>query len=1041
MKYIYCLCIIALATLTSAGTAFSANEMFRSVSSGNWNSTSTWEMSTNGGGVWFAATSVPHDTSGATTVRSPNTVTVTVSTTSNQLTIEGGATLTINAAIVLTTPNGTGNEVTVAPSGIVNGVGTLRTQGAGAGINLRGGSAFSAQLNVNTGSADVYDQSSPFDGYLYGDLIIDAGATVNGGPVLGYSLTMLGNITNNGILTASSTGGELRIKGPSFVNNGTTPVAGHLHFDTTTSISGTGTFNAANQWINANGNVTLTSNVTFAPSTGLSINTGGDLNLNNFILTFISGQFAAYSSASVNAPGTFRTQNNVSIYPVNGSNFNADFHIDNGSTTGGNTGFGDVYYGNITIDNGASMNCGWSLNRITNFYGNIVNNGTLTTSSTGGVIRMRGPSIVNNGSLTVQGNFYFDSTTSISGPGAFVAANFYLQPNANVTLASNVTFSPGTLTLNPGPAKINCNGFTLTYTSGTFILNAGNYVNGPGTVLTKNSVGLYTGNSSFFNADLKINTGDCATGTTAVDRIFGNVTIDAGTSYNCGWSSGRRTDFYGNVTNNGTLTASSTNGTIRMKGPSFVNNGTTGLASGNFYFDTTTTFSGTGSFTSHFNLAGNAYLTQTSTHQILSVNRNAGTTFNITNQLLKANGSNPIHGSGTIITTGSTIEYNGTAGQQVSWLLTYGGLKINNATGTYLGGSFNVNDTINVLLGDIDLNGVNITLASTGHLKETPGNTIKGNSGYIVTSRNVNAPSTLNIGGLGVVLTSAANLGLTTIYRSHQVLLAPYMGNSITRNYNVMPSNNSGLNATFGFKYDESELGGGNENMIRLFQTTNSGVNWVSRGGAPNAAGNQVTLYNQNSVFGIWTATTNFANAIIGLGIQGFYNSSTNRLNQKDTVRAYLRNASAPYNIVDSAKNTIDSVLLAAQFSFQTIATGTYYIQIKHRNSIETWSKAGGESYETFTTLNYDFTTASSQAYGNNQASIDASPVRFGIYSGDVDQNGVVNLADVTLAYNGSQSFQTGYKNADLNGDNIVNLTDVTIGYNNSNLFIAKVTP
>ncbi|MBK6505123.1 MAG: hypothetical protein IPG02_05530 [Ignavibacteria bacterium] len=45
-------------------------------------------MSTNGGGVWFAATSTPHDTSGAIAIRVPNNVTVSANVTANQLTID-----------------------------------------------------------------------------------------------------------------------------------------------------------------------------------------------------------------------------------------------------------------------------------------------------------------------------------------------------------------------------------------------------------------------------------------------------------------------------------------------------------------------------------------------------------------------------------------------------------------------------------------------------------------------------------------------------------------------------------------------------------------------------------------------------------------------------------------------------------------------------------------------------------------------------------------------------------------------------------------
>lgn len=1221
MKYVYCFYLILLATMFSSGSAFSANELFRSVSSGSWNSTSTWEMSTNGGGVWFAATSLPHDTSGTTTVRSPNIVTVTVSTTSNQLVIDGGGTLTINNAIVLTTPNGTGNEVTVSPAGIVNGTGTIRTQGAGVGINLVGGSAFSAQLNVNTGTADIYDQSSPFDGHLFGNLIIDSGATVQGGPASGRSLTMYGNVINNGILTATSTGGELRMKGTSLVNNGTIPVAGHFHFDSTTSISGSGTFNGANQWINANGNVTLMGNVTFAPSAGLSVQTGGDLNLNNFVLTFTSGQFAAYSGSTVNAPGTFRTQGTVSVYPVSGSNFNANFNVSTGSSTGGNTGFGDVFYGNVTIDAGATMNGGWTSGRVTNFYGNVTVNGTLTTSSTGGDIQMRGPALINNGDINPIGHFSFDTTTTVTGAGLFTAANQWINPNAKVTLLSNVTFSPSAnLTMQPNGAVLNLNGFTLTFNSGNFNLNANDTVNGPGTVRTQNNVGIYTGNSSAFKANLNVNTGIFGSGTTATDRFFGNVTIDNGATYNCGWSSGRGTAFYGNVINNGiwtatstggyiamrgpsivnngtinsagsfyfdttttvtgagsftsnqqwispngkvtllsnvtftppshltmqangavlnlngftltfnsaefianandtvngpglfrtqnnvgihtynnaafkadikvntgsltsittwphetrlygtvtvdsgtthncgialnrgtafygsvinngTITASSTGGFIAVRGPSFVNNGIVGLASHNFYFDSTTTLSGTGEFTTTANIVGTANVTAISGHQLWDIVVFNGGTFNIANMLIKVKGSNPIriNNGGTFVTTGSTVEYNGTAVQEVSvFNITYGGLKINNSSNTYLQGSVTVNDTISVFLGDLDLNNAIITLSSAGYLNETPGNTLMGNNGYITTTRSINAPSSLNVGGLGAVLTTASNLGNTVIRRGHAAQM--FGLTSIKRYFDIEPFNNTGLNATFRFKYDDSELNGNNENLLTLYRSTNFGTNWTNQGGAPDGSNNQITLTNINS-FSRWTANGDNYNALIGVAMQGFYNASTNRLNMKDTIRVYLRNASAPYAIVDSAKNTIDSVLLSAKLVFPNLTPGTYYIQLKHRNSIETWSKAGGETYVAFTTFMYDFTTSAANAYGNNQTQIDSSPIRYAIYSGDVNQDGTVDLTDNQLIDNDSFNFIFGYVNTDLNGDNFVDLIDAAIGDNNAFNFVSKVTP
>lgn len=172
--------------------------------------------------------------------------------------------------------------------------------------------------------------------------------------------------------------------------------------------------------------------------------------------------------------------------------------------------------------------------------------------------------------------------------------------------------------------------------------------------------------------------------------------------------------------------------------------------------------------------------------------------------------------------------------------------------------------------------------------------------------------------------------------------------------------------------------------------------------------------------------------------IEGFYNPVSNIM-VSDTAKVYLRNATSPYAIVDSTKSLLNSSG-AGTFTFSYPVNGVnYYIVIKHRNSIETWSSAG--NIFTSNTLTYNFSTANTQAYGNNMKSVDASPLRYAIYSGDINQDGFVNLTDVVAAYNGSSNFTTGYVPADVNGDNIVDLTDVVITYNNSSNFVSLVRP
>ena len=104
-------------------TSFSANEYFRSVATGNWNATATWQMSTNSGGTWFAATITPNDSSGSVTIQSPNTVTVTLSVKTYQIIVNTGGIISINSAVVLTIFNG---SVTLYSGGTISGPGILQ---------------------------------------------------------------------------------------------------------------------------------------------------------------------------------------------------------------------------------------------------------------------------------------------------------------------------------------------------------------------------------------------------------------------------------------------------------------------------------------------------------------------------------------------------------------------------------------------------------------------------------------------------------------------------------------------------------------------------------------------------------------------------------------------------------------------------------------------------------------------------------------------------------------------------------------------------
>ena len=1037
MKNLILLFALAVVVINPA-TSFSANEQFRSVASGNWNSTLTWEMSTNGGGSWFAATSTPHDTSGATRLRSPNVVTVTANITSNQLTLDSNATLVINSGVILTIIAGTGDDMTVLKGSIVNGPGTVRTQGT-IELNLRAGSAFNAPLNVNTGTTFAWDGSSPYDGSLFGDVTIDAGATLNGGTVSGLSLLIGGNITNNGNLTATSTGAAMFITGPSFINNGTSS-ATNIYLNGATSLSGSGTFSSINTYIN--NTVTLAGNVTYSPTSGIRIQIGGTLNPNGNTFTLASGTLQVETGGTVTASGTVRTQNAVTINVQTGSAFGAALNVNTGTAITHNTVASSPasFLGAVTIDAGATLNGGNTSGRTTQLFGNVTNNGVLTTGSVGGTVRIKGASFSNSGSVTAA-SFYFDTTTSVSGTGTYTSSSMYVSLNGNVTCQNEITYSPTSQLVIVTGGVLNPNGNIVTFSSGTLVLQNAATISSPGTLRTQNTVALNIGGTAAFNAALIVNTGNTTSnnGTGIVASLYGNTTIDAGATLNGGNVSGRKLQYFGNVTNNGTLIASSTGGQNRMRGASFVNNGTVDNYS--FWFDTTTSLSGTGNWTTTANINTNGNVTLLSNHQMHSVSISTGGVFNISNRTIKLTASNPITQNGTFTQTNAMVEYNGSALQTVSTAnITYNRLRINNAAGAALAGNVTVNDSLIVLLGDLDLSGRVLTISPTGVLTETSGNTVKGSTGYITTTRSINAPSALNVGGLGAVLTTAANLGSTEIRRGHTVQSGLNGGTSIARYFDITPTNNDGLDASMIFNYDDTELNGKPESTLKLFKSTNTGTNWFLAGGSPNAATNSISLSKINS-FSRWSADSSSVSMVLNVAIEGFYNQITNRLNMRDTVRAYLRNVSSPYAIVDSSKALLDSVNFVAAFNFPNAGNGTYYIQVKHRNSIETWSRIGGEPYTVGNTLSFNFISSAAKAYGSNQILVDSSPLRFGIYSGDVNQDGTVDATDVSEIDNDAFSFLGGYIVTDINGDRFVDASDYSIADNNAANFVSAVRP
>jgi hypothetical protein len=156
-----------------------------------------------------------------------------------------------------------------------------------------------------------------------------------------------------------------------------------------------------------------------------------------------------------------------------------------------------------------------------------------------------------------------------------------------------------------------------------------------------------------------------------------------------------------------------------------------------------------------------------------------------------------------------------------------------------------------------------------------------------------------------------------------------------------------------------------------------------------------------------------------------------------DRINIELHNSNPPYLLEYISLNKDLLTNGNCQFTVPSYYNASYYVVVKHRNSIKVWSSLpisfNGND------INYDFTTAANKAYGDNQ--IQVSPGIFAIYSGDVNQDGLVDGSDMSDTETDNNNFVTGYVVTDVNGDGLVDGSDMSIVEMANNSFVSAIIP
>ena len=171
---------------------------------------------------------------------------------------------------------------------------------------------------------------------------------------------------------------------------------------------------------------------------------------------------------------------------------------------------------------------------------------------------------------------------------------------------------------------------------------------------------------------------------------------------------------------------------------------------------------------------------------------------------------------------------------------------------------------------------------------------------------------------------------------------------------------------------------------------------------------------------------------------QALQNSSTAQwlAGIADHITIELHDATTYATVVYTATDVPLSTTGTASIAIPASYNGTYYITIKHRNSIET---------TTATAVSFAGSTVS-QSFGDPLLVFGGNLMKmtdntYTIFGGDVNQDGDIDTTDRAFLLIDLNAAVLGYTIADLNGDGAVNTTDRGLLLANLNAAVTRKIP
>lgn len=268
-------------------------------------------------------------------------------------------------------------------------------------------------------------------------------------------------------------------------------------------------------------------------------------------------------------------------------------------------------------------------------------------------------------------------------------------------------------------------------------------------------------------------------------------------------------------------------------------------------------------------------------------------------------------------------------------------------TETQLDQDITVSNQLIMTSGSLNLQGNDIDFGTTGSLvgENSTNYVYADGDGTLVYEVDLDAPTGGNLAGLGLSITSTADLGVTTIVRGHT---SQTIGSAagINRYFDISPSNNTGLDATLVWEYFDSELNGAteseSESELELYRF--DGSVWEDRDATLDAVNN--TLIETNiEAFSMWSA----APVNIPLPIQLLsFDAKVNTLTEE--VVLIWRTASEINNDYFVIEKTTD--FEDYKFVVEVKGSGNAYHEIAYESTDQ--SPSIGTSYYRLKQVDYD---------------------------------------------------------------------------------------